>query len=57
MRLDRTAPSAPTVAGGSLSWQNLASVTVSATGGSDTMSGLTGYQYRTNRRLRLVGGR
>ena len=48
VRLDRTAPSAPTVAGGSLSWQNLASVTVSATGGSDTMSGLTGYQYRTN---------
>ena len=48
VRLDRTAPSAPTVAGGSLSWQNWASVTVSATGGSDTMSGLTGYQYRTN---------
>ncbi|MFI5048560.1 MAG: beta strand repeat-containing protein [Gaiellales bacterium] len=48
VRLDRTAPAVPTVAGGSLSWQNLASVTVSATGGSDTMSGLTGYQYRTN---------
>jgi hypothetical protein len=48
VRLDRTTPGAPTVSGGSLSWQNVASVTVSATGGTDTMSGIAGYQYRTN---------
>jgi hypothetical protein len=48
VRLDRTTPGAPTVSGGSSSWQNVASVTVSATGGTDTMSGIAGYQYRTN---------
>jgi hypothetical protein len=48
VRLDRTAPTAPTVSGGSTSWQNAASVTVLATGGSDAGgSGLAGYQYRT----------
>ncbi|MCC6831102.1 MAG: choice-of-anchor C family protein [Thermoleophilia bacterium] len=49
VRLDRTAPSAPTVSGGSLSWQSAASVTVTASGGTDAGgSGLAGYQHRTS---------
>ena len=32
VRIDRTLPTAPTVAGGSTTWQNVASVTVTATG-------------------------
>ncbi|MFN8121542.1 MAG: choice-of-anchor C family protein [Thermoleophilia bacterium] len=47
-RIDRTAPTAPTVSGGSLSWQNTASVTVSASGSAGGPSGLTGYEYRTS---------
>ena len=35
-RVDRTAPSAPTVSGGSLSWRNVASVTVAGSGSVDT---------------------
>src|SRR5205085_2266070 len=48
VKLDFTAPTAPSVSGGSASWQNTASVSVTATGGSDTTSGLAGYQYRTS---------
>src|SRR5439155_26461781 len=48
-RIDRTAPTLPTVSGGSLSWQSLASVDVTATGSTDTGgSTLTGYEYRTS---------
>jgi len=48
VRLDRTGPSAPTVAGGSLSWQNVASVTVTGSGSTDTHTAVAGYQYRTS---------
>ena len=49
VRLDRTAPAAPTVSGGSLSWQSVASVTVTATGSTDSGgSSLSGYEYRTS---------
>src|SRR5947209_8171035 len=49
VRIDRTLPTAPTVTGGSLSWQNAASVTVSAAGSTDSGgSGLTGYEQRTS---------
>ena len=49
VRIDRTAPTDPTVAGGSAVWQNVASVTVSASGSTDTPgSGLAGYSYRTS---------
>ncbi len=46
-KLDQTAPSAPTITGGSNSYQNVASVTLTASGSTDTGgSGLSGYQYR-----------
>ena len=46
-RIDRTAPSSPTVSGGSLSWQNVASVSISASAGADTGgSGVSGYEFR-----------
>ncbi|HEU0194557.1 MAG TPA: hypothetical protein VFQ71_10185, partial [Gaiellales bacterium] len=45
--LDRTAPGVPTVTGGSASWQNIAAVTVSASGSTDNVSGVT-YQYETS---------
>ena len=48
VRIDRTAPSSPTVAGGSLSWQNTASVQISASGASDGLAGVAGYQYRAS---------
>ena len=48
VKLDFTAPTTPSVSGGSASWQNTASVSITATGGSDTTSGLAGYQYRTS---------
>ena len=48
--LDRTAPAAPTgVTGGSLAWQKVPSVTISASGAADAGgSGLGAYQYRTS---------
>ncbi|HEY7814420.1 MAG TPA: hypothetical protein VIC62_14355, partial [Nakamurella sp.] len=52
VRIDRGAPTAPTVSGGSLAWQNVSSVTVSASGGTDGGAGLAGYQYR----LSIDGG-
>jgi hypothetical protein len=48
VRLDRGLPTAPTVAGGSAAWTNAASVTVTATGSTDSGSGLAGYQSRTS---------
>ncbi len=46
-KLDQTEPSAPTITGGSNSYQNVASVTLTASGSTDTGgSGLSGYQYR-----------
>ncbi|MFN8109215.1 MAG: hypothetical protein U0Y82_05115 [Thermoleophilia bacterium] len=48
-RIDRTAPTDPTVSGGSPAWQNVASVTVTAGGSTDAGgSGLTGYQSRVS---------
>ena len=41
-RIDRTPPTDPTVAGGSAVWQSVASVTVSASGSTDALSGLLG---------------
>jgi len=46
--IDRTAPTAPTVSGGSLSWQTVASVTISAAGSTDATSGLLRYEYRSS---------
>ena len=46
--LDRTGPTVPSPAGGSLAWQSVASVTVSGSGSSDTGSGVAGYSYRTS---------
>src|SRR5262249_35678000 len=47
VRIDRTAPAVPSVSGGSLTWQNTASATISAAGASDALSGLARYEYRT----------
>ncbi len=46
--LDRSAPSAPMLSGGSSGWQNVASVAVTASGSTDSGSGLAGYQYETS---------
>ena len=50
VRIDRTAPTSPNVSGGSLSWQNVASVTVSGSGSTDTPAadGVNHYEYRTS---------
>jgi hypothetical protein len=48
VRLDRTAPSVPTVSGGSLVWENAPSLAVSASGSSDALSGLAGYESETS---------
>src|SRR5207249_8663718 len=49
VRIDRTAPTAPTVSGGSLTWQNVATMTVTASGSTDSGgSALSGYQYRAS---------
>ena len=48
--LDRTAPAAPTLSGGSAGWQDLPSIAIIASGGDDPApgSGLAGYQYETS---------
>lgn len=46
--LDHTAPSVPSVGGGSSSWSTAASETLSAAGSADALSGLAGYQYQTS---------
>ena len=49
VRIDRTSPSAPSVVGGSSSWQASAPVGVSASGSTDSGgSGLAQYEYRTS---------
>ena len=48
LAIDPTAPSTPTLSGGSSAWQSLASVTVTASGSADAESGLAGYQRRTS---------
>src|SRR6185503_17548074 len=49
VRIDRTPPSDPLISGGSLEWQNAASVIVSADGAIDIGgSGFAGYRYRTS---------
>ena len=46
---DRTAPTLPTVSGGSSTWSNAASKPITATGGTDSGgSGLLGYQYQVS---------
>jgi hypothetical protein len=48
VRLDRTGPAVPAASGGSTSWANLASRTITATGGADTGSGNAGYQWASS---------
>ncbi len=49
VRIDRTAPSAPSAAGGSLTWQSVSGITITGSGSTDTPgSGVSGYQYRTS---------
>ena len=49
VRLDRTAPTAPTVSGGSSAWQNVASLSLSASGSTDAGgASLSGYEYETS---------
>ncbi|HEY7258871.1 MAG TPA: hypothetical protein VH459_07370 [Gaiellales bacterium] len=49
VRIDRTAPSAPSAAGGSLSWLSVGQVTITGGGSADSPgSGVAGYQYRTS---------
>ena len=50
VRIDRTAPTVPNVGGGSLSWQNAASVTITGSGSTDTPAadGVNHYEYRTS---------
>ena len=45
VRLDRTAPSAPSVSGLTPGWQSVASVTATASGSTDARSGLDHYEY------------
>jgi hypothetical protein len=47
-RVDATAPTLPTVSGGSANWQNASSVTLTAAGSTDATSSVAGYQYRTS---------
>src|SRR5205823_6922960 len=48
VRLDRTPPTAPGGTGGSLTWQNVAQVSLNAGGASDLLSGIASYEYRTS---------
>jgi hypothetical protein len=46
VKYDGTNPTAPTVSGGSNTWTNASSVVVSASGGTDAVSGVAFYQFR-----------
>ena len=46
VKIDTTAPAVPTLTGGSSAWQNVASVTVNASGGADSGSGFAHFGYR-----------
>src|SRR5262249_21894094 len=49
VRQDRTLPTAPTVSGGSTSWQSVASITITGAGSTDAGgSGLDHYEMRTS---------
>jgi hypothetical protein len=48
VKIDRTNPTAPTVTGGSATWQTSAPVTVSAAGSTDAGSGILKYEYETS---------
>ncbi|HMM48486.1 MAG TPA: hypothetical protein PKE32_02575, partial [Miltoncostaeaceae bacterium] len=48
VRLDRTRPTPPTIGANATGWSNAASVTVSASGGTDGGSGVAGYQWATS---------
>ena len=48
VRIDRTAPTDPSISGGSLGWQSTASITISASGSADPASGLAHYEYQTS---------
>src|SRR5262249_54984173 len=48
VRIDRTPPSDPSVSGGSAAWQSVASVTISAAGSPDALSGVAGYEFETS---------
>ena len=48
VKIDRTNPTAPTVTGGSASWQTSAPVTVAAAGSTDAGSGILRYEYETS---------
>src|SRR5690606_23962436 len=47
-RIDRTNPTDPTVSGGSLAWQSVASVTVTGSGATDAVSSVAAYEHRTS---------
>jgi large repetitive protein len=46
-KIDRTPPTAPTLANASATWVRSASVTVTASGSTDTGSGVARYEYQT----------
>jgi len=46
--VDATAPTAPSAAGGSLAWQAVPSIPITASGSTDAGTGLAGYEYRTS---------
>ena len=49
VRIDRTLPTTPVVSGGSLTWQNVSSLSITAAGSTDSGgSGLIGYEVRTS---------
>jgi large repetitive protein len=48
VKIDRSNPTAPTVTGGSATWQTTAPVTVSAAGSTDAGSGILRYEYETS---------
>ena len=48
VRIDRTPPNAPPVTGGSLAWQTVAAVTLTASGSQDSPAGIDHYEYRTS---------
>jgi hypothetical protein len=45
-KIDRTAPSTPSVTGGSLAWQGVPSVSITGSGSTDALSGVDHYEYR-----------
>src|SRR5439155_24885482 len=48
VRIDRTAPTTPTVAGGALTWRSVASIAITAGGSTDALNGVSGDEYRTS---------